>query len=207
MIDSTTFNRKRRNWVSTRTITITALLASISYILAFIEFPVPLSPSFARMDLSDIPALIGAFVFGQATGVIIELIKNVLQLLSTSTAGIGELANFLIGASYVWIAGFIYKYKRTKKGAISAYIISSIVMGVVAMIVNYFILLPLFETFMPLDQLIASFSEFLPFIQTKLDVVLYNVLPFNVIKGLVVGLVTMVVYKKLTPVLKGETSR
>ena len=207
MIDSTTFNRKRRNCVSTRTITITALLASISYILAFIEFPVPLSPSFARMDLSDIPALIGAFVFGQATGVIIELIKNVLQLLSTSTAGIGELANFLIGASYVWIAGFIYKYKRTKKGAISAYIISSIVMGVVAMIVNYFILLPLFETFMPLDQLIASFSEFLPFIQTKLDVVLYNVLPFNVIKGLVVGLVTMVVYKKLTPVLKGETSR
>ena len=207
MIDSKKFNRKRRNWVSTRTITITALLASISYILAFIEFPVPLSPSFARMDLSDIPALIGAFVFGPVTGVIIELIKNVLQLLSTSTAGVGELANFLIGASYVWIAGFIYKYKRTKKGAISAYIISSIVMGVVAMIVNYFILLPLFETFMPLDQLIASFSEFLPFIQTKLDVVLYNVLPFNIIKGLVVGLVTMVVYKKLTPVLKGETSR
>lgn len=207
MIDSTTFNRKRRNWVSTRTITITALLASISYILAFIEFPVPLSPSFARMDLSDIPALIGAFALGPATGVIIELIKNVLQLLSTSTAGVGELANFLIDASYVWIAGFIYKYKRTKKGAISAYIISSIVMGVVAMIVNYFILLPLFETFMPIDQLIASFSEFLPFIQTKLDVVLYNVLPFNVIKGLVVGLVTMVVYKKLTPVLKGETSR
>lgn len=207
MIDSTTFNRKRRNFVSTRIITITALLASISYILAFIEFPVPLSPSFARMDLSDIPALIGAFALGPVTGVIIELIKNVLQLLSTSTAGVGELANFLIGTSYVWIAGFIYKYKRTKKGAISAYIISSIVMGVVAMIVNYFILLPLFETFMPLDQLIASFSEFLPFIQTKLDVVLYNVLPFNVIKGLVVGLVTMVVYKKLTPVLKGETSR
>lgn len=205
MTDNTAFNRKK--FISTRTITITALLASISYILAFFEFPVPLSPSFARMDLSDIPALIGAFALGPATGVIIELIKNVLQLLSTSTAGIGELANFLIGASYVWIAGFIYKYKRTKKGAISAYIISSIVMGVVAMIVNYFILLPLFETFMPLDQLIASFSEFLPFIQTKLDVVLYNVLPFNVIKGLVVGLVTMVVYKKLTPVLKGETSR
>lgn len=205
MTDNTTFNRKK--FISTRTITITALLASISYILAFFEFPVPLSPSFARMDLSDIPALIGAFALGPATGVIIELIKNVLQLLSTSTAGIGELANFLIGASYVWIAGFIYKYKRTKKGAISAYIISSIVMGVVAMIVNYFILLPLFETFMPLDQLIASFSEFLPFIQTKLDVVLYNVLPFNVIKGLVVGLVTMVVYKKLIPVLKGETSR
>ena len=207
MSNNTATIKTRENLVSTRTITMTALLAAISYVLAFLEFPVPLSPSFARMDLSDLPALIGAFAFGPVTGVMIELIKNILQLLSTSTAGVGELANFLIGASYVWIAGFIYKYKRTKKGAISAYIISSIVMGVVAMIVNYFILLPLFETFMPLDQLIASFSEFLPFIQTKLDVVLYNVLPFNVIKGLVVGLVTMVVYKKLTPVLKGETSR
>lgn len=200
-------NTKRRNFVSTKTITITALLASISYILAFIELPVPLSPSFARMDLSDIPALIGAFILGPVTGIIIELIKNVLQLLSTSTAGVGELANFLIGASYVWIAGFIYKYKRTTKGAISAYIISSIVMGIVAAIVNYFILLPLFETFMPLDQLIASFSEFLLFIQTKRDIVLYNALPFNVIKGLVDGLITMVVYKKLIPVLKGETLR
>ncbi len=106
----------------------TALLAAISYVLAFLEFPVPLSPSFARMDLSDLPALI----------------------------------------------------------------------------VNYFILLPLFETFMPLNQLIASFGEFLPFIKTKLDVVLFNALPFNILKGLVIGAITMMIYIKLTPILKGE---
>ena len=93
----------------------TALLAAISYVLAFLEFPVPLSPSFARMDLSDLPALIGAFAFGPVTGVMIELIKNILQLLSTSTGGIGELANFLMGASYVLAAGFIYKYKKTRE--------------------------------------------------------------------------------------------
>ena len=137
----------------------TALLAAISYVLAFLEFPVPLSPSFARMDLSDLPALIGAFAFGPVTGVMIELIKNILQLLSTSTGGIGELANFLMGASYVLVAGFIYKYKKTKKMAMWACVISSVVMGIAAAIVNYFILLPLFETFMPLDQLIASFGE------------------------------------------------
>ena len=84
-------------------------------------------------------------------------------------------------------------------------VISSAVMGIAAAIVNYFILLPLFETFMPLDQLIASFGEFLPFIKIKLDVVLFNALPFNILKGLVIGAIAMMIYKKLIPILKGET--
>ena len=209
MSNNTAIIKKRENLVSTRTITMTALLAAISYVLAFLEFPVPLSPSFARMDLSDLPALIGAFAFGPVTGVMIELIKNILQLLSTSTGGIGELANFLMGASYVLAAGFIYKYKKTKKMAKWACVISSVVMGIAAAIANYFILLPLFETFMPLEQfpvpLSPSFGEFLPFIKTKLDVVLFNALPFNILKGLVIGAIAMMIYKKLTPILKGET--
>ena len=118
MSNNTATIKTRKNLVSTRTITMTALLAAISYVLAFLEFPVPLSPSFARMDLSDLPALIGAFAFGPVTGVMIELIKNILQLLSTSTGGIGELANFLMGTSYVLAAGFIYKYKKTKNGEV-----------------------------------------------------------------------------------------
>ena len=205
MSNNTTTNIKRGNQVSTRTITMTALLAAMSYVLAFLEFPVPLSPSFARMDLSDLPALIGAFAFGPMIGVMIELIKNILQLVSTSTGGIGELANFLMGASYVLTAGFVYKYKKTKKMAMWACVISSVVMGIVAAIVNYFILLPLFEMFMPLDQLIASFGEFVPFIKTKLDVVLFNALPFNILKGLIIGAIAMLIYKKLTWILKGET--
>ena len=131
--------------ISVRTITMTALLSAIAYILAFVEFPVPLSPSFARMDFSDFPALIGVFAFGPLTGVLIELVKNALQLFSTSTGGIGELANFLI----------------------------------------------------------ASFAEFIPFIHTKLDIVLYNAFPFNLLKGFVISVVAMLVYKRLRPVLKG----
>ena len=84
-------------------------------------------------------------------------------------------------------------------------VISSAVMGIAAAIVNYFILFPLFETFMPLDQLIASFGEFLPFIKIKLDVVLFNALPFNILTGLVIGAIAMMIYKKLIPILKGET--
>ena len=186
-----------------RTISMTAMLAAVAYLLAFVEFPVPLSPSFARMDLSDLPALIGAFAFGPLSGLLIELVKNALQLLTTSTGGVGEIANFLMGASYVVAAGFIYKRRKTKKTALIACVAASFVMGIAAALANYFILLPLFENFMPLDQLIASFTEFLPFIRTKLDVVLFNAFPFNLLKGLVIGGVTMLTYKRLTPVLKG----
>ena len=189
--------------LSVRTISMTAMLSAVAYLLAFVEFPVPLSPSFARMDLSDLPALIGAFAFGPLSGLLIELVKNALQLLTTSTGGIGEIANFLMGAAYVVTAGFIYKRHKTKKTALLACITASFVMGAAAALANYFILLPLFESFMPLDQLITSFAEFLPFIRTKLDVVLFNAFPFNLLKGLVIGGVTMLIYKKLTPVLKG----
>lgn len=186
-----------------RTVTMTAMLAAISYILAFAEFPVPLSPAFARMDLSDFPALIGAFAFDLVSGIMIELVKNGLQLLSTSTGGIGELANFLIGASFVGTAGLVYRFHKTKKTAWIACIVSSLIMGVAAAFANYFILLPMFEVFMPLEQIIVSFGTFIPFIQTKLDVLLFNVFPFNVLKGLVIGIFTMMFYKRLTPVLKG----
>ena len=182
----------------------TALLSAMAYVLAFVEFPVPLSPSFAKMDLSDFPALIGAFAFGPLSGLLIELVKNTLQLMTTSTEGIGEIANFLMGASYVVAAGVLYKHRKTKKTALLACVAASFVMGVAAALANYFILLPLFETFMPLDQLIASFGAFLPFIHTKLDIVLFNALPFNILKGLVIGGFTMLTYKRLTPILKGR---
>ena len=153
-----------------RTMTSIAVLSAVAFGLSFLEFPVPLSPSFARMDLSDFPALIGAFAFGPVAGILIELVKNLLGLISSATSGIA--GNFI--------------------------------MGVVAALENYFILLPLFEQFMPVDQLIASFGEFIPFIKTKLDVVLYNAFPFNLLKGLVITAFTMLVYKRIRPLLKGK---
>lgn len=193
---------KKHTSSNAKTITMTGMLAAISYILAFLEFPVPLSPAFARMDLSDFPALIGAFAFGPLCGLMIELVKNGLQLFSTSTGGVGELANFLMGGSYVLAAGLFYKRNKTKKNAVISWILASIVMGVTAALTNYFILLPMFEAFMPLDQVIASFGAFIPFIRTKLDVVLFNAFPFNLLKGLVIGALTMLVYKRLRPILK-----
>lgn len=106
---ATITNNRESRFLSVRTLSATAMLAAASYLLAFAEFPVPLSPSFAKMDLSDLPALIGAFAFGPISGLMIELIKNALQLLTTSTGGVGELANFLMGGSYAVTAGLIYR--------------------------------------------------------------------------------------------------
>ena len=203
-MEKTAAIRKKTSIRNVRMLTMTAVLSAISFVLAFLELPVPLSPSFARMDLSDLPALIGAFAYGPVSGVLIELVKNALQLLTSSTGGIGELANFIMGSSFVVTAGIIYKLRKTKKTAIIACLSASVVMGITAAIVNYFILLPVFEAFMPLDQLIASFGAFIPLIKTKLDVVLFNAFPFNLLKGIGISIVTMQLYKRLTPVLKGS---
>lgn len=200
----TVATQKRTSIQNVRMLTMTAVLSAIAFVLAFFEFPVPLSPSFARMDLSDLPALIGAFAYGPISGILIELVKNALQFLTSSTGGIGELANFIMGSSFVVTAGLIYKLHKTKRTALIACLVASVVMGITAAIVNYFILLPVFEAFMPLDQLIASFGEFIPFIKTKLDVVLFNAFPFNLLKGIGISIVTMLLYKRLTPILKGR---
>lgn len=186
-----------------RTLTVTALLSAMAYLLAFFEMPVPLSPAFAKMDVSDLPAMIGAFAIGPGCGIMIELAKNLLQLLSSSTGGVGELANFLMGASYAATAGLIYQCHKTKRTAWIACITASLAMGLAAALTNYYLLLPLFESFMPLQQLIASFGEILPFIHTKLDIVLYNILPFNILKGLAISVITMLTYKKISYILKG----
>lgn len=184
------------------TLTSAALLAAVSFALSFLEFPVPLSPSFARMDISDFPALIGAMTLGPWAGVAVELVKNALGLFSTSTGGVGELANFLMGGSMAFVAGTVY-YKKNG-AAWLACLLGSLSMAVMAALTNYFILLPMFENFMPLEAVIASFSQFIPFIQTKLDVVLFNAIPFNLIKGLGISLVTVLVFPKLTPILRGK---
>ena len=193
----------KKSALNARAIAMTAMLSASSFILAFIEIPVSLSPLFARFDLSDFPALIGAFAFGPLARLLIEFVKNALQYLSTATAGVRALVNFLIGGIYVFSAGLIYRHHKTKTTAWVSCVVSSVIMGITAATVNYFILLPMFEQFMPLEQLIASFGTFIPFIHTKLDVMLYNAFLFNLIKWLVIGVFTILVCKKLTPILKG----
>lgn len=187
---------------NTRLLVTISLLVVISYILAFIEISIPLVPSFMKLDVSDLPALLGTFALGPIPAVVIELLKNLLGVFSSSTVGVGELANFIINGSFVYVAGVIYKNNKTKKNAIIACAIATIVRGVVAVFANYYMLFPIYQTFMPIDQLIQTFSELVPFIKTKWDVMIFSVLPFNIVKGAVNCLIAIIVYKRVSPLLK-----
>ncbi|MBR2560709.1 MAG: ECF transporter S component [Eubacterium sp.] len=181
-------------------LTIIAVFSAISYVLAFFEIPAPLAPSFARMDFSNIPALLVSFAIGPIGGMFVELIKNLLQLTSSSTAGIGELANFLMGAAFVMPAGMIYKRHKTKKNAILGCVAGSVISGAAAVLLNYFVLLPLYSGFMPIDAILAMYAEILPFINTKFRACLWA-FPGNVFQCALYSIVTMLIYKPLSPIL------
>jgi len=139
---------KKTTSLSIHSLTVIAIFSAIAYVLAFFEIPAPLAPSFVRMDFSNVPALLVSFALGPMAGMLTELLKNLLQLPSTNTAGIGELANFLMGTAFVVPAGWIYEQHKTRKTAILSCVIGAIVSGVAAILLNYFVLLPLYSGFM-----------------------------------------------------------
>ena len=185
----------------TKAVTIIAILSSISAVLMFFDFPLPLFPSFMKMDFSDLPALLGAFSLGPMAGVAIQLIKNLIHLMRTSTGGVGELANFLIGSAFVFSAGLVYKYHKTRRGAIVGMFVGTIAMATVAIAANFFILIPFYTTLMPLERIIAMASRIFPAVDSLDKVVFYSILPFNLIKGAIVSLVTFFIYKKLSVII------
>ncbi len=195
---------KHRPKISLRVLVSVSMLAAISFILASIEVSIPIFPTFLKMDFSDFPAFIIAFAFSPIAGVLVELVKNILGLFTTSTGGVGELANFVINASMVFTAGFIYHRHKTKKSAVIGLAIGTVVKAIVGGTMNYFVLLPLYSVFIPIDTIIQMSAEIVPFINSKLDVVLYSIVPFNLLKGIIVSLITIVIYKKISPILKDQ---
>jgi len=181
-----------------RVMTVTAMLAAISSVLMFFDFPLPIFPSFLKLDFSDLPALIGAFSFGPLAGLIVELIKNLIHLLRTDTGGIGELANFLVGAALVVPAGLIYKRRKTRQGAIIGMAVGAIVMAIAAGFANYFILIPFYATFIPIDRIVSMCAEIIPAIDSFEKVILFSIVPFNLFKAILLCLVTFFAYKHLS---------
>ncbi len=178
-----------------------ALLSVISFVIMFIEFPLPFFPPFLKIDLSDIGALIGAFAFGPVAGIAIELLKNILHLFRTSTGGVGELANFLVGAALVAPAGFIYSKKKSMKTALIGLTVGTVVMALLGAFANYFILIPFYENFMPIDQIIQMAQAANALIVDLNGYILYAVIPFNLLKGIAVSVITLLVYKRISPLL------
>ena len=187
----------------TRYLVISAMLSAVSIVLMQFDFSVPLMPSFIKMDLSDLPALIGSFSMGPLYGVIIALVKNLLHLLRTSTGGIGELSNFLLSALFVLPAGVIYQKKKTRKRAIIGAVIGAACMAVGSVITNYFIVYPVYTAFMPMETM---YQAILPSIKNGdllSCLVIFN-MPFTFVKAMLSVVITLLIYKPLSPIIHGE---
>lgn len=180
---------------------ITAMLSAVAVALQYIEVSIPLVPSFLKLDFSDIPELIGAFIIGPSGGVLICLIKNLIHLPFTSSVGVGEFSNFLLGAVFSFIAGIIYKHHKTKKTALLACLAGSAAMTVVSVISNYFIVYPAFAKLWAggdMNVIISMYKALLPASDTLIKSLLIFNVPFTFVKGLICATVTMLIYKPLS---------
>lgn len=196
-----------KKYLSIKNITRIAILGALGAILMLIDFPIFVAPSFYKLDIGDLPCLIGAFAMGPIPGLFIQIIKILLKLLfkPTSTAFIGEVAAFIFSSVYCISASIIYQSNKSKKGAIKAIIIGSIIMVLVSSICNYGFIIDAYSELygMPLEAIISLGNKIFPIVNDKLSFVLCCVVPFNLAKAALVDVLTMLLYKHISPLLKG----
>ena len=197
--------------LSTRKIAVIGMVSAIAAVLMVLEFPLPFAPSFYGMDFSELPALIGTFAFGPVAGVLIEFCKIVLKILfkPTSTAFVGELANFAVGCSFLLPASCVYLFHKTKKSALIGSIAGTLCMTVFGTAFNAVYLLPKFAQLfgMPLDAIIGMGTAVNPAIDSITTLVIFAVAPLNLLKGGLVSVITMLIYKKISPIIKEGTKK
>ncbi len=197
-------NTNAKPKVSVKTIAQIGMLSAIAVVLMLFEIPLPFAPAFYEIDFSEVPVLVGCFAMGPAAGAVIELIKILLNLAinGTITAGVGEFANFLIGCSFIVPAGLIYKKMHNKKGAIVGMVSGTIIMTVIGCFLNAYLLLPTYaKAFqMPIDALVGMGTAINANITDMLTFVAFAVAPFNLLKGVLVSIIVLLIYKKISPI-------
>lgn len=190
--------------VNTRKLAVTAILGASASALMFVAFSVPFMPSFIQVDVSELPALIAAFSMGPLSGVGVCLIKNLVHLLATTTGGVGELSNFLLGAAFVLPAGLVYKFRKNRMGAFLGALIGAVVMAVASLPVNYFITYPVYTLFLPLEAIVGAYQAINPKVNSLLDALIWFNMPFTFGKGMLSVAITFLIYKRISPIIKGK---
>ena len=196
-----------RSNIKTRNLAVTAMLAAVATVLMFLDFSIPvLIPSFVKMDVSELPALLASFSMGPLYGIVVCLIKNLFNLIfHGSTGGVGELCNFLLGAAFVGSAGLIYKIKKNRAGAVIGAIIGAVVMALASVPVNYFISYPLYsQLYGGIDNIIAAYQALRPSVNGLLECLIIFNLPFTLLKGIANAALAFLIYKPLSPILHGR---
>ena len=183
-----------------------AILSAIASVVMLFEFPLPfLAPSFYELDLSEAIIMMGSFAIGPVAGILMELFKNLLNILfnGTTTAYVGEFANFVTGCAFILPAAFIYKYKKTIKGAIVGMVTGAISLAFVGGVLNYFILVPAFSSLygLPIEAIVGMASKINPLITDLKTMIVMAVAPFNLLKGVVCSVISLIIYKRISKIL------
>ena len=195
---------------STRNLVAVGILGAIGAVLMILNFNIPtIMPSFIKLDFSELPAIIATFAYGPIGGIMVCLVKNLLNfILASNTGGVGELSNFILGCAYVIPAGLIYKKNRTFKGAIISAIVGSVTAGCVSFFSNYFLIYPLFTLIgWPMSAIIGMYTLIFPKITELWQALLYFNVPFTFIKCMLTSIITFLVYKRISPILRGKQKK
>ena len=187
-----------------RKLTVTAMLSAVATVLMFFSFNVPLMPSFIKLDLSELPALIASFSMGPVAGAVVCLVKNLVNLFFSTTGGVGELSNFLLGCCFVVPAGIVYQRKQNLAGAVIGSISGSAAMAVLSVFTNYFVVYPIYTAFLPMETIMGMYQAINPNVETLWQALLLFNTPFTFIKGLCSVVITLLIYKGIAPVLQGR---
>ena len=200
--------------VNVRKLTVTAILAAVATVLMFFNIPIPLMPSFIKLDFSELPALLASFALGPVSGATVCLVKNVVNLFidGFETAGVGELSNFILGCAFVVPAGLIYKKWKTKKGAVAASLVGALAMALLSVATNFFITYPAYVNLMglPLEAILGMYHAINPAVGTEptdhnlLHALLMFNMPFTFFKGMLSVFITFIIYKPLAPIIHGK---
>ena len=191
----------KEKWLTTKNLVLMGMFGALAAVLMLFEFPlVFIAPSFYGLDLSEVPVLVGAFSMGPAAGVIIEFVKILVKLLMkpTTTGCVGEMANFVIGCSFVVPAAMIYHVKKSKKSAMYGMMVGTIVLAIAGVVINAVVMLPFYSKVMPLESIIALGAAINPAVSNIWTFAIICVGPFNLVKGVVVSVVTSLVYKRIS---------
>ena len=187
---------------SIKKMTLTAMLAAIAVILMYMEIPVPFMPGFIKLDISDLPALFGSFIYGPACGVLICLVKNVLHSFATNTMFVGEISNFILGCAFVVPAGVIYQKRSDKTGAVIASITGTVAMALLSIVSNYFFVYPIYYNFMPKDMILKAYQAIFPGVHSILQALIVFNVPFTLIKGAICVVLAWLLYVPLAPMMR-----
>lgn len=199
-------SKRKANTNAMFNLTRCGLLSAMAVILFYIEIPVV---AFYKLDLSTLPAILAGFAMGPLQGVAVIIVKNLVHMLGTSTACVGEFADILMSCAFVVPASLYYRQHKNRKSALMAMLIGSVAMVVVSVLVNYFILIPAYQVLMnlPLEVIIGMGQKVFGFIDTTVELVLAITAPFNIFKAVVLSIVTYLLYKRVSPLLHQKAGR